>query len=611
MATSVLDALLSVSTTARLPTLPHERDAVSAVKQLGRDGVAWLVDPGDPEQTAWFIAPSPARALQWILEHGTKKGVMDYVRHTRKRPRTSSERGGDADAAGAERRRAPNSTVDGPPEGEEGQDEEEEGVEDADGPPPAKRQKTTTTGTCLEGWGSRNATGQAMRKEEARRLEAYHRFFHNSQEAEEDVQAKTALCREQHAWLRFVGQQAEARYAGERQVADLVCRATTVGNSEAVQDLLLALQHWRTPPRLLARRARGQRHVLAADDAFLALSQQTMVPSSSSSSSSGTELVARDGVSDIAPLCHSYARTKGAARSSAFFHIDRRYHAARVREIYEHRCAREADPNADPALSTQKRGWIQKQLYYDYLHGAEAARQDADAGAVAAAAVSGERDWEEFRRTLKYGKRWLALERDFTCGIFALLPKSRIPSTFLERKLTDNLFALWCRMLRHCSPHAVAMAKDAEHVVAMMARDEPPPSWCLALESEEGCFEVSDKPTPGLAALLKREGSTSPRIREISSEPAPSISPPTSRSRMRGRHPRRLHYPLDDQVCVRDTEGEEEEEEEEVEATGAAEELNRDKEAYEEAEADVDEFVQEGDEEVFKAYSASIPSVAA
>jgi hypothetical protein len=567
MATSVLDALLSVSTTARLPTLPHERDAVSAVKQLGRDGVLWLADPGDPEQTAWFIAPSPARALQWILEHGTKKGVMDYVRQTRKRPRPPEDppeaREGEV-GVGSERRRAP-----GHEEAEEAEEEEEEEAGEAeeqeeDGSP-TKRQKTHP-----EGWVGRNATRQTMRKWEAKRLEEYHRFFHNSQEAEADVRVQSALCREQHAWLRFVGQQAEAKQAGERQVSDLVCRATTVGNSEAVQDLLLALQHWRNPPRTLARRAGAPATYYGGrDDALLALSQRTTASSTD---------VARDGAADIALLCHSYARTQGASRSSAFAHIDRRYHAARVREIYERRCAREADPNADPPLSTQKRGGIQKQLYYDYLHGADA---------VAAVAVTGERDWEEFRRTLKFGKRWLALERDFTCGIFALLPKSRIPSTFLERKLTDNLFALWRRMLRNCSPHAVSMAQDAEQVVRMMVRDEPPPPWHLELELEERCLELSDKPTPSLAALLKRGGSTSPRIREISSEPAQSVSPPTSRSRTRSRHDA-------DPVCVPDTEGEEEEE---VEGEGA--------------EAEADEFGEEGDEEVFEAWSTSISSVAA
>jgi hypothetical protein len=595
MATSVLDALLTVSATARLPTLPHERDALFAVKQLGRDGVLWLADPGDPEQTTWFIAPSPARALQWILEHGTKKGVMDCVRHTRKRPRTSDaplpgHREGDADAGAACRR-----ALEEPgQEEEEEEEEEEEGEEAGAQSPPAKRQKRHT-----QGGGSRNATREAMRKQEAERLETYHRFFHNSQEAEVDVQTTTALCREQHAWLRFVGQQAEAKQAGERQVSDLVCRATTVGNAEAVQDLLLALQHWRNPPRAttLARRVRGQRHLRAAEDAFLALSQQSTV-------SSTTELVARDGALDIAPLCHSYARTKGAARSSAFFHIDRRYHAARVREIYERRCAREADPNADPPLSTQKRGWIQKQLYYDYLHGAEAGGQDVDAGAVAAVGVTGERDWEEFRRTLKYGKRWLALERDFTCGIFALLPKSRIPSTFLERKLTDNLFALWRRMLRNCSPHAVSMAKDAEHVVGMMARDEPPPPWYLALELEEGCLEVSDKPTRSLAALLQREGSVSPRIREISSEPAQSVSPPTSRFRIRSRD----SGLRDEQVRVPDTEEEDEGEDQEQERD---EEEEEEEEKEQDGEEEEDEFAQEGDKEVFDAWSASLPSITA
>ncbi|OAK93372.1 hypothetical protein IQ06DRAFT_354390 [Phaeosphaeriaceae sp. SRC1lsM3a] len=592
MATCVPDALLSMSMRARLPTLPHEQDAVSAVKQLGRDDVIWLADPGDPEQTAWLIAPSPARALQWILEHGTKKGVMEYVRQTRKRPRPSEHEsdqpeasGGDArDAEAGPRRRRESHDVDGPDE------EEEESVHGAR--LPAKRQKTHTGR-----WAGGNATAQAMRKLEADRLRDYHRFFHNSQEAETDVRETAALCREQHAWLRFVGQQPEAKRAGERQVSDLVCRATTVGNTEAVEDLLLAMQHWRASQRVTNRRPTGPFQGQPAQASCLSSQQTTL----------STDM-ARDCSSDIARAQHSYRRTKGASRSSAFYHIDHRYHAARVREIYDRRCARQADPNADPSLSTQKRGRIQVRLYYDCLSSAEAV-ESGDAVVGTEVAPTGDREWEEFRRTLKHGKRWLALEKDFTCGIFALLPKSRIPSTFLERKLTDEIFTLWRRMLRNCSPHAVSMAKDAEQVVRMMACDERPPTWRLALEAEEGCLPLSDTPTPTLAALLKREGVTSPRIREISSEPSPSVSPDrrsgenasaslSSEGRAQGRSSkrhasaRRCDNPfVDDEAVVPDTDAEDEVEEVPEE---------------EEEEEDMDEYCDAGDEDVFEALGASI-----
>jgi hypothetical protein len=530
MDTTVLESVLPVDIRARLPSRPQEHDAVSAVKQLDRDGVVWLADPGDPERSTWFITPSPARALQWIVEHGTKKGVMEYVRQTRKRQRRPSQEMRQA------RRRRGGSSGDALDDEDTRDDENVEGVhdheaagnEDADVEnasnqgSPAKRQKTHTTG-----WGGQSATRQAMKKLEAKQIHNYHRFFHNSQEEENVVRETTVLRREQHIWLRFVGQQPEAKQAGERAIGDLVCRATTVGNSEAIEDFHLAIQHWRAS----AQRAPASRGV------------GSRVPSSSRVPDSQCTDIARDDASDIPCLQHAYRRAMGASRSSAFYHIDHRYHAARVREIYERRCAREADPNADPPLSTQKRGRIQVRLFRDSVSSRAALTQGEATDDIAV--VSGNPAWEEFRRTLKHGKRWLALEKDFTCGIFALLPKSRVPSTYLERKVTDAFFALWRRMLRNCSPLVVRMAQDVELMVRMMACDEPPPAWRLELEKEGiGSLPLLDTPTAMLAGLLEREGAQPARIREIASSEPPDEIPSG-------------HEAVDGEVCVIDTDDEE------------------------------------------------------
>jgi hypothetical protein len=129
-----------------------------------------------------------------------------------------------------------------------------------------------------------------------------------------------------------------------------------------------------------------------------------------------------------------------------------------------------------PPISRKLRAEIQAKLYLTIRpHGV---------------AQRGDRDFDIFLRTLKHGKRWLYLEATFGCGIFALLPKTRVPNTFLERTLTDELFAMWVRTLYACSPLVVRMSKELSDLVALFADDRPPPP------EREGIFVTDGSECP-------------------------------------------------------------------------------------------------------------------
>ncbi|OAK97459.1 hypothetical protein IQ06DRAFT_358899 [Phaeosphaeriaceae sp. SRC1lsM3a] len=121
------------------------------------------------------------------------------------------------------------------------------------------------------------------------------------------------------------------------------------------------MQHWRASQRVTNRRPIGPFQGQPAQASCLS-SQQTTLSTD----------IARNYSSNIARAQHSYQQTKGASQSSAFYYIDHQYHTARVRKIYDRHCAHQADPNANPSLSTQKQGRIQVRLYYDCLSSAEA-----------------------------------------------------------------------------------------------------------------------------------------------------------------------------------------------------------------------------------------------
>ncbi|KAH9859286.1 hypothetical protein J1614_012173 [Plenodomus biglobosus] len=197
---------------------------------------------------------------------------------------------------------------------------------------------------------------------------------------------------------------------------------------------------------------------------------------------------------------------------SAGLAIGRRYHAARLREHYNRWVGREVQPERRPPITKKKLGEVQAKFFLFVRPNGQAQH--------------GDREYETFLRTIKHGKRWLRLEREFGCGIFALLPKSRVSNTYVERTLTDNLFLLWLRVLSHCSPLVVRLAKDLTSVIAQLADDLPPPASRLRLEDMGEELPESEEPTEDLVDLVEQAGKH-PRVCELPNSDE-EASPPRS-----------------------------------------------------------------------------------
>ncbi|KAI8930539.1 hypothetical protein NX059_012151 [Plenodomus lindquistii] len=197
---------------------------------------------------------------------------------------------------------------------------------------------------------------------------------------------------------------------------------------------------------------------------------------------------------------YHYLRVENAEQMSARLAIGRRFHAARLREHYNRQVAREIQPKRQPPITKKKLGEVQAAFFLSVQPRGQAQH--------------GNQEYETFLRTIKHGKRWLRLEREFGAGIFALLPKSRVPNTYIERTLTDNLFLLWMRVVSHCCPLVLQCARKLNDVVTRLADDMAPPLTRLGLEEAHEDMVDSEEATEELASLL--EPADHPvRVREV------------------------------------------------------------------------------------------------
>jgi hypothetical protein len=468
--------LLEPGVCAELATGRLEKQAIQAM-QASNQAVQWLRDPDDPAASVFFAA-SPEDAFRWICQHSSEERVTQYVGYELTRQQLSGgpeemEPNECGENAGSEDEVM---VIDN----ERGVIENEARLSNTDcasldkdnGGQTTNRTTTTTAKASARVCSKTNNTRRLLLKKQAKDLAAYRAFFSNSQEVESDVREESKFNRERANWLRFAGKQPEAKRAGTSAVAELVRRASVVGNAEAIEDFQMTLLDWRKSAKALSSNP--------APDA-LAMCRTSSIPDER--------------------FRYHYQQCQRAESLGARCAIERRFHAARAREEYDIRVARRRDPNRDPPISTRDLGVIQRDMFA--LVSPEHAEVEPD-----------NLSWSRFQRMLKHGRRWLALERAFTCGIFALIPKTRVPNTFLERKLSDEHFALFIRLLVHCSPLVTRMAKAISDVVERLANEGDPPDYLLELELESSVLPHTEQPTADLAGLLERVDVDS-RVQEV------------------------------------------------------------------------------------------------
>ena len=480
----------------KLAETAEELQTLAAVDHLGEEEVCWLLDPLNPDRST-FVAPTPWAALQWICRVARQKPLLKSVRDLKKRSRAE----GDSD-------------------------------EDSDGSRPSKQARS----------GGSSNTRSAEQKRQLEAKLQYRDFWHNSQEAQRNAREEDVFNNERAKWLRFAGAQPEGKGVGSAAIAEVVRRATTVGNSDALRELQLGLQNWR------------EQHA-----------EQVSAPSSQRLSQTLVRRPAqRQGRSSSR---YHYRHLKKCEQLGARSSIERRYSAARLRADYESRLGDDPD-----GVTTHARQQIQARFFEELDPSGKPKRSNPH--------------FMWFQRTLKHGKRWLSLERAFGCGIFALLPPTRVPNTYIERTLTDELFSLWIRLIVHCQPLVKVMSTRASGVVEGLAENMLPPANRLALELLVEDLPMDTEACDDLASLLEPH-TMHGRVREIGqSDLEPTQSAAASRRFSNTTLPDSQE--VDEEVEEEEQDEEEEEEEEGEEDTGAG---------AEEEEEEVEEDTGAGAEE--------------
>jgi hypothetical protein len=311
----------------------------------------------------------------------------------------------------------------------------------------------------------------------------------NSQPVETDERATHAfnINNKRAPWLNFAYKQPEAKGLGDDIVTEMVQRGGVIGNSEALEELKNVLVEIRQNGRESAPKSSQQMPLFGNATQSTALHQIIV---------SGGAHAANDA---CAPRSHSYDEDlykhwRGielAGAGEGFYAIMRRYQSARVQEEYKRRIALVKDPGRVPPVTQQQKTQVLRAMYTIVNPNAPCNNVTAD-----------DPKWNAFRRVVKRGLRWLMLEKEFTCGIYAILPRSRLPNTFVERKLDNTTFMLWCRMVSRCNPIAFKMARALEHVVQRLVREWAAPEFPLPLEDVEGELPDSDVATEDLLNLL-------------------------------------------------------------------------------------------------------------
>lgn len=281
-------------------------------------------------------------------------------------------------------------------------------------------------------------------------------------------------------------------------MATLVRKASLIGNASALEDLRLVLCEWRASSRVS--------------------SQGTVGPSTVPLSSAPAMAHSANGVStddDEEDFCRYYEASDRAGQLSAMSTIQKRYYEARMYVCYQHQIDRIAQAKGNAVVSRKAKEEVHLTLFrrvrpHSHLRTTEPNWRSAT-------------EWLTFRRRIKHGKRWRQLEEAYTAGIFALLPRE-VPSTYVERTLTDNLFAHFVRIIAKCCPHVTSMAKSIADTVELAMQLKPPPLYRLGIE-EVKPGELQQVNPRDYIRLVEPVNEQNPRIFELAPNHDDGTSP--------------------------------------------------------------------------------------
>lgn len=327
---------------------------------------------------------------------------------------------------------------------------ETDAEEQPEGSPARKRPRTDA---------HQNHTRDLIRKQEKQNAQQQADLWHNRNEEREDI-----LWRQQSdRWYTYIQKMKESRGIGVQVVHDIIKSCQSVGCMEAIQDFRFALSEWRRG-LALNKPTLSQKFITSEE------LEQSMSPAEQD---------------DDGEIRMNYFKISYAERVGATLSIIRRFYAARLHAILVKRTSTGLGRRYGRIKAEQDAMF---RTIYPNLQPQRTVRE-----------------YNTFLRTLKFGKRWLCLEEEFGAGIFALLPQSTVNSTYIERRITDNMFTIWHTALKHCSPLAVAMARKVSPFVTAISTNDQQlvKDKYLPLETYQALDSIGDSvPTLKLAALL-------------------------------------------------------------------------------------------------------------
>jgi hypothetical protein len=274
-------------------------------------------------------------------------------------------------------------------------------------------------------------------------------------EEEDDIQ--DAYVRENGTKLAWLAKQPDCMGMGRREASALVYRASAIGSREAVENVKAVLTHWRkngtvdlnrqTPPQLSSQ------------------SLVTFTPGSQNINAA------------LSGFRNAFFNVTSMEAAGILQDILYRHHFAHLYHCYRNA---EALLDATP-LSARGRGVGDASLVKQRLFKALYPSTNIPSSSLPDSSAPSNKQWRYFTKCLMKGHRWYCMQETLGSGIFALIPTSKIPNSFIER-LSSRVFTVFLNLIDRFYPDAIKFGRLIDHFMQNALAGRQPPNTYLPIE---------------------------------------------------------------------------------------------------------------------------------
>lgn len=424
-------------------TYSSAQQALHAI--LTQHTAAWVQD-GSEAGLCFFIARSPADAFRWFQQHcnSNVKEALDALCHDEDSDQ-GSDYGTPITTPPHSPAKDPTTAISISPSNNafDASAAESEPIRSR-----PKRARTATISAPQPGLTVGNKNGARERKRRKKLAQELSAAFVNSDEDNSDVDA--AFTRENGMMFAWLGKQPPCRGMGHRAAAVMLRKALAVGGWEAFENWKVVLTHWRAAGTL----------------------NTAQHPPTSSIPPSSTE---RDIGGVLQGFRTAFLAAAGAEAAGILQDIMYRHLLAHL-----YACYQEAETlllsTAGSLVRTRGVGnasIVRVQLYRTLY---PSAPQGSENGSS--------KLYRHFIKRLEKGRRWWSIRSKLGYGIFALIPCSVVPHSWVERLPADQ-FVVWVDLVERYNTSAVEFAASIAGAVQDALEGRQPPASRLVLEEME------------------------------------------------------------------------------------------------------------------------------